>query len=737
MNWITNSIHFLLIVLTIKISHAMLFSPISIISALVVCFIWIFLTYSNWRKGFAVLYVLFIIVGYKYYLNDLLLTINALAQPLATIGIYLNPLPEVAVPMLYNGLFFSSIALLITSALLFALRKNSLLTILLTAVIVWVLQLIFATQPPILINISYFSVVLITLFYMSKINKPAWKPIFLFPVLLGSLMLGGAFLIDESQKDATSAKLEGSIVNKVSEIRYYNGQSSILSDGNLLRISAFQPNEEVALKIVMEQPTSLYLKGFVSSQYTASTWQQADTASYLQHKPLLDALTHEQFTSSQQLYLAAETGLGKQATANMTIQNINASSRYFYIPYELVVLKNETIKTIDYTMLESSKFFGDRSYQLTYMDTAVNDYPKIASSLYTLNAAPYLNYESYYNQYVYEQFLQLPADTKALLLHHVGEEFNEVEHLSYEQAIEMVTSSLEALLQYNEDIEYTETNDFLMSLLEETREGYSVHYATVGTLLFRILGIPARYVEGYLVTPENVEDAQSYSEIEISEKNAHAWTEIYIDMLGWIPIELTPPYKTVMPPVNVTDYPQATAAKSETSSSLSSSADGQAKQVQDDPDLPDASEQINETAFSLLYLLLAMLLLALLLALYYIYKVYSVKKNKHLITERGAVIYYFSLLLDMLDKEGLFVGQRVTDLPITVATHISEDLALRMQQGVESYQKAMYSPNELTKIEQQGVEELYKTIRKSLAQLKKSKTKWLFLWRYYIKNHFA
>jgi len=715
----------------------MLFSPISIISALVVCFIWTFLTYPNWRKGFAVLYVLFIIVGYKYYLNDLLLTINALAQPLATIGIYLNPLPEVAVPMLYNGLFFSSIALLITSALLFALSKNSMLTILLTAVIMWGLQLIFATQLPLLINISYFSVVLITLFYMGKINKPAWKPIFLFPVLLGSLMLGGAFLIDESQKDTTSAKLEDSIVNKVSEILYYNGQSSILSDGNLLRISAFQPNEEVALKIVMEQPTSLYLKGFVGSQYTASTWQQADTASYLQHKPLLDALKHEQFTSSQQLYLAAKTGLGEQATANMTIQNINASSRYFYIPYELAVLKNETIKTTDYTMLESSKFFGDRSYQLTYMDTAVNDYPKIASSLYTLNAAPYLNYESYYNQYVYEQFLQLPADTKALLLHHVGEEFNEIEHLSYEQAIEMVTSSLEALLQYNEDIEHAETNDFLMSLLEETREGYSVHYATVGTLLFRTLGIPARYVEGYLVTPENVEDAQSYSEIEISEKNAHAWTEIYIDMLGWIPIELTPPYKTVMPPVNVTDYPQATGAKSQTSSSLSSSADGQAKQVQDDPDLPDASEQINETAFSILYLLLAMLLLALLLALYYIYKVYSVKKNKHLITERGAVIYYFSLLLDMLDKEGLFVDQRVTDLPITVATHISEDLASRMQQGVESYQKAMYSPNELTKIEQQGVEELYKTIRKSLSQLKKSKTKWLFLWRYYIKNHFA
>lgn len=737
MNWITNSIYFLFIALTIAISHTMFFSPVSIIPALVVSFIWSFLTHSKWRLGFSVLYALFIIAGYNYYIADLLLTVNTLAQPLATVGLYLTPLPEAAIPLLYNGVFFSSMALLITSGLHFALRKNSAATVVLAALILFGLQLIFATQPPLIMNSLYFSVVLINLLYMRKITKPCWRTIFVLPSLLGAFMLIVTLVIDAPQKDAISAKLEEALVNTTTDIRYYNGQSPTLSDGQLLRVSEFQPNEDTALKIVMEQPMPLYLKGFVGSEYIASTWQKEAPTSYLENKALLDSLQQENFTGNQQLYLAAEAGLGAQMTANMTIQNVSANSRYFYTPYELANLKAPGTKTTDYTMLESVKPFGERTYQLTYMTTPVNDYPKIASSLYVLDTPPYSNYESYYNQYVYEQFLQLPNDTRALLLHHVGEQFTEVTDLSYEQAIEAVTGALDKLLQYNEVIAPTETNDFLMSLLEETREGYSIHYATVGTLLFRTLGIPARYVEGYLVTPDVVTGSENYSEIAISGKNVHAWTEIYIDLVGWIPIELTPPYKTVMPPVNLTDYPEAAAAKSETNAALSSSADGQAKQVQDDPDLPDASEQINNTAFSLLYVLLAVLLLLVLLALYYLYKMFRAKKNRQLLDYRGGIISYFSLLLDMLDNEGLFVDQRVNNLATTIATHVSSDLELQMQLCVESYHRAMYSPKKLTKFEQENVLKLYKSIRKSLAQSKKQQSKRVFLWRYYIKNYFA
>lgn len=731
MNWIPNSIHFLFIAGTITLSHTMLFSSVSIIPALIICFIWSFLTPAKWRKAFAACYVLFIAIGYKYYTADLFATMNALVQPLSRVNIYLTPLPDITVPLFYDGLFFSSIALLLTTTLSFALHHKNSRAVILTAFILWGLQLLFSVQPSILLNSMYFSIVLMTLLALKNKETSHWKMVVALPLLFITVMLSVTFVIDTPQKDAQSEQLATAMTNKIADWRYTNGQPPTLSDGQLLRVSTFQPVDKAALKIVMEQPAPLYLKGFVGAQYLESAWQQhIDLAG----KPLLDALHTNNFTSSTQLSLAAEASLGEQTSANMTIQNIGASSRYFYTPYELTQLKAATRD--NYTMLETAPFFGERTYQFTYMQTAVNDYPKIASAVYALEQSPYLNYESYYNTYVYDTFLQLPGDTRALLLSHVGEAFTEVKDVSYEQAIEAVTGALDELLQYNVTITPTEGNDFLMSLLEETREGYSIHYATVGTLLFRTLGIPARYVEGYLVTPDDIQGAKSYSEIAINEKNAHAWTEIYIDFVGWIPVELTPPYKDVMPPVNVTDYPKAAPKKNDAQTTASASAEGQAQQVQADEDVPNTAEPLNKTVFSFLYIFIGLVLLLLLVVLYYIYKLLKAKKRQQQLDYREGVISSFTRLLNMLNNEGLFIELRVTDLPSSVATQIAPNLEEAMQLAVESYQKAMYSPKALTKREQESVQKLYQTIRQLLAQSKKRRVKWAFLWRYYIKAYF-
>ena len=57
-------------------------------------------------------------------------------------------------------------------------------------------------------------------------------------------------------------------------------------------------------------------------------------------------------------------------------------------------------------------------------------------------------------------------------------------------------------------------------------------------------GIPARYSEGYVLLKDdfnnkNLTDKKTYK-IEIKDNRAHAWAEIYIDGLGWIPYEFTP-----------------------------------------------------------------------------------------------------------------------------------------------------------------------------------------------------
>lgn len=103
--------------------------------------------------------------------------------------------------------------------------------------------------------------------------------------------------------------------------------------------------------------------------------------------------------------------------------------------------------------------------------------------------------------------------------------------------------------------------DFINYFLDKNKRGYCVHFASAATLMFRQMGIPARYVEGYAFDYNDVLDGEyleserlsdyydGYSEItkvgvvkvNVLDANAHAWVEIFTDEYGWIPVELTPP----------------------------------------------------------------------------------------------------------------------------------------------------------------------------------------------------
>lgn len=72
-------------------------------------------------------------------------------------------------------------------------------------------------------------------------------------------------------------------------------------------------------------------------------------------------------------------------------------------------------------------------------------------------------------------------------------------------------------------------DDFAEFFLFEGKKGYCVHFATAMTLMSRSLGIPARYTEGYRM------DKTGYNYVLAS--NAHAWCEVYIKGIGWLPFD--------------------------------------------------------------------------------------------------------------------------------------------------------------------------------------------------------
>jgi transglutaminase-like putative cysteine protease len=102
--------------------------------------------------------------------------------------------------------------------------------------------------------------------------------------------------------------------------------------------------------------------------------------------------------------------------------------------------------------------------------------------------------------------------------------------------------------------------DFVNYFLNEQKKGYCVHFASAAVLIFRYLGIPARYVEGYAIDAdeitenanvENKDYRDFYSgynpigesavvSLDVTDADAHAWVEIYDDINGWHPADVTP-----------------------------------------------------------------------------------------------------------------------------------------------------------------------------------------------------
>ncbi len=97
--------------------------------------------------------------------------------------------------------------------------------------------------------------------------------------------------------------------------------------------------------------------------------------------------------------------------------------------------------------------------------------------------------------------------------------------------------------------EIVSEEEFLNYFLLENKKGFCSYFATAFVLLARAEGIPARYVEGFCVPLMGEQETVVYSGM------AHAWPEVYLDGVGWIPFEPTPGYERIRyTPWEMVDY---------------------------------------------------------------------------------------------------------------------------------------------------------------------------------------
>lgn len=106
---------------------------------------------------------------------------------------------------------------------------------------------------------------------------------------------------------------------------------------------------------------------------------------------------------------------------------------------------------------------------------------------------------------------------------------------------------------------YPREVDFVKHFLLESKQGYCVHFASATTALLQAMGVPARYVIGYRA---DIPEADTW--VAVPRQNAHAWTEVYVRGVGWLPVESSAGFpendQFLHTPVEATPAPSATPA---------------------------------------------------------------------------------------------------------------------------------------------------------------------------------
>lgn len=145
---------------------------------------------------------------------------------------------------------------------------------------------------------------------------------------------------------------------------------------------------------------------------------------------------------------------------------------------------------------------------------------------------------SYYNN-IKTYYTEIEEELKAEILKYLNDEglnpanFNSANKAQVLQLIETIAKHMQTKFEF--DLNYDRAIDgdnVAMNYLTEGR-GTAQHAATAATLMFRALGVPARYTVGYAI------DATSDKYV-ITGADAHAWVEVYVKGIGWRYVEVSP-----------------------------------------------------------------------------------------------------------------------------------------------------------------------------------------------------
>lgn len=325
---------------------------------------------------------------------------------------------------------------------------------------------------------------------------------------------------------------EGNIYRAI--IKYTGKNTDVVQSAVLSRFNNYLTNrEQLIVQITGEPREPLYLKGFVGGDYHKSEWEAADDTSLLsdiQNKyrnnwgilGITNTYSNLYFTMNSNTLDDAIPSPG-----SMSVRYISSEGKNYYVPY--------------YSQVDTIYVFGGyrfRYYEKCDMRINWNNVPP----MFERKRDQCLNLQTAYMSEASEAYTHVPVKEVPRLAKLCGEQYFD----SLSEITDFIKNTLDERTEYTLTPGWSSmSGDVVEEFLFDRGKGYCVHYAAAATLMYRMFGVPARYVTGYMIPPSDFE-RQKYGTYSaaLKDKNSHAWVEIFLRDYGWTPVEFTPTVET-------------------------------------------------------------------------------------------------------------------------------------------------------------------------------------------------
>ena len=365
------------------------------------------------------------------------------------------------------------------------------------------------------------------------------------------LMITPIYLLKVDQMILTS----GQVANLHEEIKdkkevYNYGKDEFLPMGQLKNYQEKRTDKQV-LEVEMSSIEPLYLKQFIGKEVAGNNWESLSKDSLYEDYSLNYWLNQAKFSSFSQLSDISLAVKNKQSKTNeIRVQNSNGSTKEQFIPYGMIKSKNWENEITNDAFIPGNKKKEETSYTYDIVSNVLTNYPILVKDFSVMKkdkaSNDYLLNESNYNEFVYKNYLSVPDEIIGKLTTVSGVNPHLKEHVYYEKADKIIIDYVKKNYQKPTKKDKTPKDFIDLALSNDYHLKFDTEIATLSTLLYRHMGIPARYVEGYVVTPESILKSKD-NQVNITGKEAHAWTEIYQDGIGWVPKETMATYLNIMP----------------------------------------------------------------------------------------------------------------------------------------------------------------------------------------------